>query len=353
MQSTTLSFKEGASDKIYQANLEPRDGGWIVTFAYGRRGTTLNTGTKTPVPLPEEDARRIYDKLIQSKQAKGYCIGEEAAAYRTGNQRVTDIRPQLLNPVEGDALEELLLSNAFVMEPKHDGRRLLLLKTGDILTGINRRGIECGVPKPIAQAALAISGDFLIDGEAVGDVLHVFDLLEADHTNWRPRSYRDRCSRLADLLLEENTGTLRWVDKEFREVPKRHALQRLRNEGAEGVVFKRLSAPHTPGRPNSGGDQFKFKFVETASVIVQAVNAKRSVAIAVRHDGRLVPAGNVTIPPDQPVPPDGSIVEVRYLYAMPESGALFQPVYLGVRDDIAAAECTRDQLKFRREEVAA
>ena len=40
---------------------------------------------------------------------------------------------------------------------------------------------------------------------------------------------------------------------------------------------------------------------------------------------------------------------------MPGSGSLFQPVYLGVRDDIAATECTRDQLKFRKEpeEVAA
>ena len=37
----------------------------------------------------------------------------------------------------------------------------------------------------------------------------------------------------------------------------------------------------------------------------------------------------------------------------PGSGSLYQPVYLGVRDDITAAECTRDQLKFRREEVAA
>ena len=46
-------------------------------------------------------------------------------------------------------------------------------------------------------------------------------------------------------------------------------------------------------------------------------------------------------------------MEVRYLYAMPGSGSLFQPVYLGARDDITAAECTRDQLKFRKEELAA
>lgn len=72
-------------------------------------------------------------------------------------------------------------------------------------------------------------------------------------------------------------------------------------------------------------------------------------------NGKLVSAGNVTIPADQPIPQVGDISDVRYLYAMAASGSLFQPVYLGVRDDIAAAECTRDQLKFRKEpeEVAA
>jgi len=115
------------------------------------------------------------------------------------------------------------------------------------------------------------------------------------------------------------------------------------------VVFKRIGAAYSSGRPNSGGDQFKFKFVETASVIVNAINAKRSVAIAVWENASLIPCGNVTIPADQPIPQVGDMAEIRYLYAMPDSGSLFQPVYLGVRDDIAAAECTRDQLKFRKE----
>jgi len=122
----------------------------------------------------------------------------------------------------------------------------------------------------------------------------------------------------------------------------------LRSENAEGVVFKRCEAAFTSGRPNSGGDQFKFKFVETASVIVLKLNQRRSVAIGLWGDAKLVPAGNLTIPVDQPVPDVGDIIEVRYLYAIPGSGSLFQPVYLGPRDDIAAAECCRDQLKFRK-----
>ena len=37
MESTTLYFKQGSSDKEYHAAIEPKDGGYIVTFAYGRR----------------------------------------------------------------------------------------------------------------------------------------------------------------------------------------------------------------------------------------------------------------------------------------------------------------------------
>lgn len=46
------------------------------------------------------------------------------------------------------------------------------------------------------------------------------------------------------------------------------------------------------------------------------------------------------------MPPAGSVVEVRYLYAHP-GGALFQPVLMGRRDDITAAECKVGQLKYK------
>ena len=42
--------------------------------------------------------------------------------------------------------------------------------------------------------------------------------------------------------------------------------------------------------------------------------------------------GNVSVPANQKMPKKGALVEVRYLYCFPE-GCLFQPVYLGVRDD--------------------
>ncbi len=101
------------------------------------------------------------------------------------------------------------------------------------------------------------------------------------------------------------------------------------------------------GRPNSGGSQLKFKFVESASFIVTARNAKRSVTLGLFGGNELVGAGNVTIPPNHAVPTVGEVIEARYLHAYRESGSIYQPIYIGKRFDIPAAECTTDQLKYK------
>jgi len=353
MQSTTLYYREGASDKVYRVSLEERDGGYVVNFAYGRRGSILSTGTKTSSSIPMDVAQTIYDKLVKEKMAKGYISGEDSMAYSDGSRKGTNIRPQLLNAV--DDPEPLIKDNGFYLQPKHDGKRLLVLKKGDDVTGINRRGIECGIPESIRVAAMALPGDFLIDGEAMGEMLHVFDILEVGGSDIRAIPYRDRLVKLLNLLASGQQTGMQWVATISGQEPKRRVYDQLREDNAEGVVFKQIGAPYSSGRPNSGGSQFKFKFVETASLIVSAVNAKRSVQMAVWDNAKLVPCGNVTIPADQPIPQVGDISEVRYLYALRGSGSLFQPVYLGVRDDIMSVECNRDQLKFRKEpeEVAA
>jgi len=51
--------------------------------------------------------------------------------------------------------------------------------------------------------------------------------------------------------------------------------------------------------------------------------------------------------------PGQAVLELCYLHAFPETGAVCQPVCLGPRDDISAAECMVDQLKFKRQEEGA
>jgi bifunctional non-homologous end joining protein LigD len=80
LPTVTLYYKEGSSDKVYQCSIEPAGNRFTVNFAYGRRGSTLNTGTKTNVPVSYEDAQCIFDKLVKEKKAKGYTEGESGVS---------------------------------------------------------------------------------------------------------------------------------------------------------------------------------------------------------------------------------------------------------------------------------
>jgi bifunctional non-homologous end joining protein LigD len=174
----TLYFKEGSSDKVYQCGIEPAGERFVVNFAYGRRGTTLNTGTKTNVPVDYESAKRIFDGLVKEKRAKGYTEGEEGTPYQQSDKQVSGILPQLLNPVEESEVGRLMNDSAYCAQEKLDGRRVLVRKDCETITGINRKGIVIGLPETIVKAALVIPGDYVLDGECVGEKLFVFDLLE-------------------------------------------------------------------------------------------------------------------------------------------------------------------------------
>lgn len=293
------------------------------------------------------EARRIHTKLIAVKTAKGYTPAAAGTPYlSTGNEgRDSGLHCQLLNPMEEAELLTLLDDDRYVLQEKFDGKRMMLRKKGSEVTGLNRRGLEISLPAPIAEAALQVPFDFVIDGEAIGDKLHAFDLLELKGDDLRSRSYMNRLARLARVL--DSITAMCPVVTATDCSHKKALLQQLRDRGAEGVVLKDRTAAFSPGRPSTGGSQLKFKFVTTGSFIVSGINRKRSVALSLWNGTEEVPAGNVTIPPDQGIPAMREIVEVRYLYAFRESGSVYQPVYLGRRDDLEMSDCDVRQLKYK------
>lgn len=361
--TTSLYFSEGRSDKEYHVAIEPEGDGYHVTYAYGRRGNTLTTGSKTPQSVTLAEATTIHDKLVRQKMAKGYRTENNQKpgpiTHARDAREDTGIRCQLLNPVDEDQVLQLLTDNRFCLQEKHDGRRLMIRKAGNEITGINRRGLIVSVPTAIREAVDKLPVDVLLDGEVVGDTYHAFDLLELGGHDIRQKGYIGRHAGIV-ALLPPNDGSLLWVTTAIDTDDKIATYEELRNTNREGAVFKDIDAPFSPGRPNSGGSQLKHKFVETASFVVRAHNRARSVSLGLYGTGlesqSLLPAGNVTIPPNHPVPQVGAIVEVRYLYAFPESGSIYafpesgsiyQPVYLHERNDIPDADCTTDQLKYK------
>ncbi len=73
VRQSSLFFKEGKSDKVYEVDLcEISNNEYVVNFRYGKRGGKLKEGTKTIFPVPFPAAEKIFKNLVTSKEKKGY-----------------------------------------------------------------------------------------------------------------------------------------------------------------------------------------------------------------------------------------------------------------------------------------
>ena len=336
VESTSLYFKDGSSDKEYHASVKEVEGGYLVSFSYGRRGSTLTSGTKTVSPVDLPTAKKIYTKLVNEKLAKGYTASGTGKIFTEQEERQTGIIPQLLNPITEEEAEKYLDNPLWCIQEKFDGKRIMVSVKSGVVTGSNRKGLSVSLPQELSDSLGTLS-DCELDGELIGDKYYIFDILKIDGVDIRGNSYIDRVSEVLPELCYVAPYRL---DTKV----KRNFYETMKSQNAEGVVFKRLDAPYTPGRPASGGTQLKCKFYATTTCKVSDVNNQRSIKLSMRG----VSVGNVTIPPNKEIPEVGELVEIRYLYAYRE-GALYQPVYLGIRDDLTQ-EDDRYSLKYKPEE---
>jgi bifunctional non-homologous end joining protein LigD len=90
--------------------------------------------------------------------SKGYLPGTDSPqqAPVEGPKKHSGIQCQLLNPIDEKQAEHLLTNPDYWMQEKMDGRRLLIRKEGDTITGINRLGFITSVPEMIARSAASI-----------------------------------------------------------------------------------------------------------------------------------------------------------------------------------------------------
>lgn len=358
--STRLVFTEGRSDKEYHAEIASVSGGHVVNFRYGRRGGALTSGCKTPSPVDAAIAQKIFLQLVKEKTTKGYAVEASCSPYQSNeaSHRVTgrdsDFRPQLLNAISEAEARLLIQDEHWIAQPKLDGERRAAQVTADGVIGMNRKGLIVPLPKAIADELATLcfqEGEIRVDGELLGETLHVFDLHCVRGKRLHGLPWQERM-RLATVLLKD-CRSLKAVPVAVTSKEKQVLWYQVQAANGEGVVFKRANGGIAPGRPNSGGDWLKCKFTASASCLVLAVNAgKRSVQIGL-PDARagvdttaVIPVGNVTIPPNHRIPAVGQVVEVSYLYAYP-GGSLFQPVYRGERSDLSDSDCIGQPLKFK------
>src|SRR6266568_3263207 len=146
-----LYYREGRSDKVYQAAIEPVGELFVVNFAYGRRGSTLTTGTKTSSSVDYDTAQKIFTKLVGEKKAKGYTEGQNGTPYSHSEKQSAGILPQLLNAIEEADMERLLHDDEYCAQEKFDGRHLLIRKQEEHIEGINKKGLLVGLPETVSN----------------------------------------------------------------------------------------------------------------------------------------------------------------------------------------------------------
>ena len=288
----TLYYREGSSDKVYQAiHRTPRRRIcrqlrlWSPRIDHEHRHQNPNAGG---LRLGQDHLRQTGPG--EEGQGLHRRPGWHPVSEHTDKEdRVTGLLPQLLNPIDEQEVKRLLKDPAFVLQEKFDGRRVLVRKAGAEIHGINRKGLLIGLPSPIVVGAHKITSDFILDGECVGDVLYAFDLLEWDGEDYRPKPYQRRFVKLSTLLNRPDITHIEFAETATDPANKERLFRQSagRGEGRRGV--QAIGCPVHPGRPNSGGTQLKHKFYATCSAVVSKINDKRSVELRLLNGKRWIP----------------------------------------------------------------
>jgi bifunctional non-homologous end joining protein LigD len=365
VKATTLYHRSSGSDKIYRVAISKVAGGYLVDAWNGPREGSRTHRPQTPKPISLGDAEKMFAKLVEKKEKHRdtpYTVGpdlKESATYVPPENATGSIYlPQLLTALDdSETTVKLLRSENYVLEEKIDGERIIIVANSAGVVPYNRKGEVSGrVSRAITDDAVRMLkqfGPFTFDGEAVGEKYYAFDLLSLADEDLRLRSQRERRSRLDHGLTLftrwRRESVLSLVPTFAEHDAKVRMLQKYFRDGAEGVVLKRWDATYQQGRAR---DQFKFKFKATGSFIVVKRNEKMSVRLGLLTEkNELVEVGNCTIRNAEmakEIVDGSSIVEVEYLNVR-RDGDLYQPVMLGVRQDLAWADCTFSQLRYRKE----
>jgi len=184
LRQVALAFQAGTSDKVYEVDLcEVGINKYVVNFRYGRRGSALRDGTKTPAPVAFAEAEKIYQRLVDSKTGEGYEItssGTPAAAATTPPKKEEPkAEPEKKKPATGG------------LSPR-DARILATLTAAPPAAGAVASAVRSGL-KLVGEAAGATpTGDF-------------------DRAIWRAGEVKLRAAlpRLLELANLATSGALR------------------------------------------------------------------------------------------------------------------------------------------------
>ena len=202
-------------------------------------------------------------------------------------------------------------SEEWVCQQKIDGKRCVVTCTAGELRAVTRNGNALKLSA--RSIALLPLGDYILDGENVRGDFTAFDVLSIGADDLRASPYSERLKQLERI-------TALAIHTAYGESEKRALHQRVKSNGDEGVVFKKLSAKWRAGRTEFAQ---KLKNWKSDTFRVVSFDGK---GIELEFDGksagRCAGAAN-----------PGDLVEVRF-QDWTKAGKLMHPVMTEIRDDL-------------------
>ncbi len=255
-------------------------------------------------------------------------------------------------------LSKWLLSNPLpsICEPKLDGIRVFLFKSGEKLVLSSKHGgiyTPKGNPKVFARVTEFVHAPhrMILDGEYVSNEgLFLFDVLRVDDRDVRPLALKERKKILREILKGTD------LEVTFRVAKTSHEILRFKEDlvrrGGEGLIVKNPRSAY--GQLNSWLklkrydtlDCFVIEYEETKEM--KKTGVPRSWYVGVYDDGgqrvNLGKVGSFVEKVDPRQVTIGSVVEVRF-QEVTDDTKLRAPFILRIRHDKTPAECLLSQIR--------
>jgi ATP-dependent DNA ligase len=255
------------------------------------------------------------------------------------------------NYAKADAIDlsSWLLGNSLpaICEPKFDGLRVFLFKSGDHLIISGRHGniyspaSSPGVFTKIPELIHA-PRRMILDGEYLSkEGLHLFDVLRVDDRDMRPLPLYRRKEILEQLIANSGLETP-FVWAETPEEIQKYAQESM-TKGFEGIIVKNPASFY--GQQDSWIKIRRFDSIDCFVIDLREDPERRTWTIAVYDPaGKIVPLGEIRSYSERVDPLKvrlGSIVQVRYRMIENRFVAEF---ITKLRRDKLAVECTISQI---------
>jgi predicted DNA-binding WGR domain protein len=234
---------DGNSDKVYEVDLcEVGKDQYVVNFRYGRRGTTLKDGSKTPMPLNLVKAQEVFKKLVAEKTKGGYAQSSHYIASEGENVAV--------NVSEKTSISKDLSKKEYILEylknavsPAPNQELLKKWSLARIVWRVGELGIQEAVPMLLP---LLTKGDALQQycvAWALGrcNAVDAISLLEKLQQGKATKDYVARVALTSLFALEKDSQKRKnLVETAFANLPK--SLKTTIETNSETEVGKILGA---------------------------------------------------------------------------------------------------------------